>query len=392
MAGPTGIALLGSTGSIGVQTLDVIEAFPGRFRVVALACHRSVDAVVAQARRHRPELVGLADADAAEQASRALGDTAVEAVSGAEGMVRCALHPGADLVVAAVSGIAGLGPVWEAVRAGKRVALANKEPLVVAGHLVMAEAERSGAQIVPVDSEHSAIFQSLLGQERSAVARVILTASGGAFRDVPLEELHRVTPEQALAHPTWKMGPKVTVDSATLFNKGLELIEARWLFGFSPEQLDVVLHRESIVHSLVEFVDGSVLAHLANPDMRLPIQFALSYPERLPRSDPPPDLARLGTLHFAPLSLERWPCVRLAREALAAGGTAPAVLNAADEVAVSWFREGRIQFSDIPGIIESALAGHRVETGDSIDGLLAADASAREFLEKDREKWTSSRA
>ncbi len=390
MAGATGIALLGSTGSIGLQTLEVIEAFPERFRVVALGCHSSVEEVVAQARRHRPELVGLADAKAGEKALGALGGSGVEVVSGEEGMVRCAVHPGVEVVVAAVSGIAGLGAVWEAVRAGKLVAVANKEPLVVAGHLVMGEAARSGAEIVPVDSEHSAIFQSLLSQDRSAVARVVLTASGGALREVPLEELEGVTPEQALAHPTWKMGPKVTVDSATLFNKGLELIEARWLFGFAPEQLAVVLHRESIVHSLVEFVDGSVLAHLANPDMRIPIQFALSYPERLPRGDPPPDLAELGALHFAPLSRERWPCVRLAREALEAGGTAPAVLNAADEVAVSWFLAGRIRFRDIPDIIESALGGCEVEAGDTIAGLLGADARAREFLKRNEEKWTSS--
>lgn len=392
MAAPTGIAILGSTGSIGVQALDVVAAFPDRFRVVALACRSSVDAVVAQAQRHHPRLIGVADAEAAEQVSRALKGSGAEAVSGAEGMVGCALHPEVEVVVAAVSGVAGLGAVWEAVRAGKRVALANKEPLVVAGRLLMAEAARSGAEIVPVDSEHSAIFQSLMGHDRSAVARVILTASGGAFRDLPLEDLHRVTPEQALNHPTWKMGPKVTVDSATLFNKGLELIEARWLFGFAPEHLHVLLHRESIVHSLVEFVDGSVLAHLANPDMRLPIQFALSYPERLPRSDPPPDLADLGALHFAALSLERWPCVRLAREALAAGGTAPAVLNAADEVAVSWFLKNRVRFSDIPAIIESALESCQVQAGDSIGGLMRADAQARDFLERSQDTWTSPRA
>jgi len=392
MAEPKGIALLGSTGSIGVQALEVIEAFPDRFRVVALACRSAADAVVEQARRHSPQLVGVSDSGAAAQVSRALRGTPTEVTSGPDAMVRCALHPAADLVLAAASGIAGLPPVWEAVRAGKRVALANKEPLVAAGHLIMAEAERTGAEIIPVDSEHSAIFQSLLGHDRSAVARVILTASGGAFRDMPAKELRDVTPEQALAHPTWKMGPKVTVDSATLFNKGLELIEARWLFGFAPDQLDVVLHRESIVHSLVEFLDGSVLAHLANPDMRLPIQFALSYPERLPRSEAPPDLAALGALHFAPLSLERWPCVRLAREALAAGGTAPAVLNAADEVAVSWFLEGRVRFTDIPDIIESALAGCEAAPGDSIEAILDADARTRARLEKDQDRWMSSPA
>jgi 1-deoxy-D-xylulose-5-phosphate reductoisomerase len=392
MDDPKGIALIGSTGSIGRQALDVIEAFPDRFRVVALACHSSADAIVEQARRHSPELVGVTDGGAAERVSRALRNTPTEVTSGPKAMVRCAVEGGAGLVLAAASGIAGLAPVWEAVRAGKRVALANKEPLVAAGHPIMAEAERTGAEIIPVDSEHSAIFQSLLGQERSAVARVVLTASGGAFRDLPAEDLCNVTPEEALAHPTWKMGPKVTVDSATLFNKGLELIEARWLFGLAPDQLDVVLHRESIVHSLVEFVDGSVLAHLANPDMRLPIQFALSYPERLPRTDAPPDLAALGALHFAPLSLERWPCVRLAREALAAGGTAPTVLNAADEVAVSWFLEGRVRFTDIPDIIERALAGREVGPGDSIEAILGADARTRARLEKDQDQWMSSLA
>ncbi len=389
MSGPKGIALLGSTGSIGLQTLDVIAAFPDRFRVVALACRSSADEIVEQARRYGPELVAVMEPKAAERAAEGLGGAGVEVASGVEGMVACAVHAGADVVVGAVSGMAGLRPVWEAVRAGKRVALANKEPLVAAGHVIMGEAARSGAEIVPVDSEHSAIFQSLLGQEKGAVARVVLTASGGAFRDMAREDLDGVTPEQALAHPTWKMGPKVTVDSATLFNKGLEIIEARWLFGFAPEQIEVVLHRESIVHSLVEFVDGSVLAHLARPDMRVPIQFALSYPERLPRSDPPPDLAELGALHFEALSLERWPCVRLAREALAAGGAAPAVLNAADEVAVSWFLEGRVGFTQIPRIIEEALAGHTGEEGDGIEEVVAVDGRVRSFLERKRDEWTS---
>ena len=382
MTRPKGIAVLGSTGSIGRQTLDVVEAFPGRFRVVALACHSSADAIIAQAHRHKPRLIALADAQAAETAIRALRDTGVEVMAGPQAIVQCALHPEADVVVAAAAGIVGLLPVWAAVRDGKTLALANKEPLVVAGHLIVSEAARSGAQLLPVDSEHSAIFQSLLGHDRRTVARVILTASGGPFRDVPLEELHCVTPQQALAHPTWKMGPKVTVDSATLMNKGLELIEARWLFGLAPEQIDIILHRESIVHSLVEFVDGSVIAHLAQPDMRLPIQFALSYPERLPRSDPPPDLTRIGTLRFEPFSLERWPCVRLAREALAKGGTAPAALSAADEVAVARFLEGRTTFADIPRIIEGVLDAHEVQAGDSIEALLAADREVREFLER----------
>jgi 1-deoxy-D-xylulose-5-phosphate reductoisomerase len=289
------------------------------------------------------------------------------------------------MVMAAAAGIAGLRPVWEAVRAGKTVALANKEPIVVAGHLITREAARSGAQLLPVDSEHSAVFQLLLGQDRRGVRRVILTASGGAFRDMPEEQLDGVTPEQALAHPTWKMGPKVTVDSATLMNKGLEIIEARWLFGLSPEQVSVVLHPESIVHSLVEFVDGSTLAQLARPDMRVPIQFALSYPERWPRPEPPVDLAAVGALHFAPLSERRWPCVRLAKEALAAGGSAPAALNAADEVAVSWFLSGRIRFTEIAQIIERALNSYAGRPGGSVEELLEVDAQVRRSLESVRQ-------
>jgi len=382
MAGSTRIALLGATGSIGRQTLDVIEALPGLFQVVALSCERSVETVISQAKRHRPQLVAVSDPAAANAVASALAGTGITVESGSDAVIECARHPDADIVVAAIAGVAGLRPVWEAVRAGKRVALANKEPLVVAGHLIVAEAERSGAHLMPVDSEHSAIFQSLLGQDREAVLRVILTASGGAFRDVPEDELDRVTPAQALAHPTWKMGPKVTVDSATLMNKGLELIEARWLFGLEQHQLDIVLHRESIVHSLVQFVDGSVIAHMAQPDMRIPIQYALTFPRRLARVEPPPDLAALGALRFEPFDQERWPCVRLAREAMARGGTAPAVLAAADEVAVARFVAGRIPFARIAKLIEEALAAHRPAPGDSLEALLEADRDTRRHLEE----------
>jgi 1-deoxy-D-xylulose-5-phosphate reductoisomerase len=381
------IAILGSTGSIGRQALEVIAAFPDRFQVASLCCARSGDEIVAQARRHRPALVGVADAEAARLVSTALAGTGIKVVGGPEAMTQCALVVGADVVLAAATGVAGLPAVWAAVRAGRDVAMANKEPLVVAGHLITAEAARTGAALLPVDSEHSAVFQLLLGQDRRAVRRVVLTASGGAFRSLPAEDLEQVTPEQALAHPTWRMGPKVTVDSATLMNKGLELIEARWLFGLRPEQLDVVLHPESIVHSLVEFVDGSVLAHLARPDMRLPIQFALSYPERLPRPEEPLDLARLGTLHFEPLSEERWPTIRLARRVLADRATAAAAMNAADEVAVEWFLSGRIGFTQIPRIIEDVLDRHEPRAGDTIEALLAVDREVRERLEQEREEW-----
>jgi 1-deoxy-D-xylulose-5-phosphate reductoisomerase len=383
------IAVIGSTGSIGLQTLEVIDAFPDRFRVVALACQRSVDAVISQARKYRPSVIAISDPDAADRASGELTGLGARVITGPDALVECATLAEADVIVAAATGIAGLRPVWEAVRAGKTVALANKESIVAAGHLIVREAARSGAQLLPVDSEHSAIFQLLLGQDRSGVGRVVLTASGGAFRDLPEEQLGGVTPEQALAHPTWKMGPKVTVDSATLMNKGLEIIEARWLFGLAPEQVSVMLHPESIVHSLDELIDGSVLAQLARPDMRLPIQFALSYPERLPRPEPPADLAALGALHFSALSERQWPCVRLAKQALAAGGTAPAALNAADEVAVSWFLSGRIRFTEIALIVEQALGRHDVRAGESIEELLEVDREVRGSLHRNEGAWST---
>lgn len=389
MASVKSISVLGSTGSIGRQALDVVDSFPDRFRVVALACRSSAEEVILQARRFRPQLVAVEEEKAATTVCDRLGRDGMQVVVGSEGIAQCAVLPEADIVVAAATGVAGLVPVWEAVRAGKTVALANKEPLVVAGHLIVTEAARSGSRIIPVDSEHSAIFQSLLGQRRESVARVLLTASGGAFRDLDEAQLARVTPEQALAHPTWKMGPKVTVDSATLMNKGLELIEARWLFDLRPDMLDVVLHRESIVHSLVEFVDGSVIAHLARPDMRLPIQFALSYPERLPRPDPPPDLADLGALRFERFDTRRWPCVGLARRATETGGTAPAALNAGDEVAVEWFLQGKVSFSAIPRIVEHAVTTHEVGAGESVEELLAVDRRVRDMLEESAATWTS---
>jgi 1-deoxy-D-xylulose-5-phosphate reductoisomerase len=387
LSAPKRIALLGSTGSIGRQALEVIAAFPDRFRVASLSCLRSADDIVAQARSFHPDLVGVADPAAARAAAAALAGTGIEVAAGAEAAVQCALVPGADLVLAAATGVAGLPAVWAAVQAGREVALANKEPLVVAGHLITAEAARTGATLLPVDSEHSAVFQCLLGQDRGAVRRVVLTASGGAFRSLPAEELEHVTPAQALAHPTWRMGPKVTVDSATLMNKGLELIEARWLFGLRPEQLDVVLHAESIVHSLVDFVDGSVLAQLARPDMRLPIQFALSYPERWPRPEAPLDLARLGTLHFEPLGEGRWPAIALARRVLNSDGTAAAVMNAADEVAVEWFLSGRISFTQIPRIVAEMLERYEPEAGSTVEELLAVDRDVRRRLEEEQGKW-----
>ena len=382
------LALLGSTGSIGRQTLDVVDAFPERFRVVALACRASAAEVVAQAQRYHPSLVGVVESEAAREVTAALAGSGIRVAAGPEAVVECALIAEADIVMAAATGVVGLPAVWEAVRGGRTVALANKEPLVVAGHLITAEAARTGATLLPVDSEHSAIFQALLGQDRQGVRRVVLTASGGAFRELSADQLEHVTPEQALAHPTWRMGPKVTVDSATLMNKGLELIEAQWLFCLAPEQLDVVLHRESIVHSLVDFVDGAVLAQLGRPDMRLPIQFALSYPERLPRPEPPLDLAALGTLHFEPLSAERWPALGLARRVLTERGTSGAVLNASDEVAVSWFLSGRIRFTQIARIVEEMLTRTPVESGESVEALLAVDREVRKKLDMEQMRWS----
>ncbi|MBN1459216.1 MAG: 1-deoxy-D-xylulose-5-phosphate reductoisomerase [Armatimonadetes bacterium] len=390
MSPPKRVALLGSTGSIGRQTLDVVALHPDRFRVVALACRRSSEEIVAQARRFHPSFVAVADEASAAEVASALSDMDLKVAAGQEAMVQCATHAEADITVAAAAGVAGLIPVWEAVKAGKRLALANKEPLVVAGHLITAEAAKSGAQLLPVDSEHSAIFQSLLGQRRDAIAKVTLTASGGAFRDLSTDELARVTPTDALAHPTWQMGAKVTIDSATLMNKGLELIEARWLFALAPEMLEVVLHRESIIHSFIEFVDGSVLAHLAQPDMRVPIQFALSYPERLSRPEPAPDFAALGALHFAPFESARWPCVALAREAMSRGGTTPAALNAADEIAVAWFLSERIPFPAIAEIVEFALENHTPTAGDSLEELLDTDRLVRDLVERNAQKWIRS--
>lgn len=362
-----GVAVLGSTGSIGTQTLDVIRALGGRFRVVALAAGRNTDLLYRQVAEFRPSLVC---ADAALDPDRLAGARVVP-------MAEMASHPDVDVAVVGTTGATGLAPTLAALRAGKAVALANKEVLVMAGGVLTRAAAEGGGEIRPVDSEHSAIWQCLWGEDRGGIARLILTASGGALRDRPLETLDAVTPEEALRHPTWTMGRKVTVDSATLFNKGLETIEARWLFDVPVERIEVVMHRESIVHSLVEFRDGSVKAQLGLPTMRLPIQCALTYPERLPCAVPRLDLAALGSLQFAPPDLARYPCLALAMEAGRRGGTYPAVLAAADEVAVEEFLAGRIRFTDIPRLIERVLAAHSPGPEDDLAALLEADAWAR---------------
>jgi len=370
------VAILGSTGSIGVSTLDVIEAFADRFDVVALAAGGNVERLAAQIVRHRPELVAVRDAAVAGTlAGRLDGTTRI--VHGPQGLIEVAAHPDADLVVSGLVGALGLRPTWAAVEAGRVVALANKEALVVAGEHMTRLAERSGARILPVDSEHNALHQCLVGERPATVRHLWLTASGGPFRGYNAERLSRVSRAEALDHPTWKMGPKITIDSATLMNKGLEVIEAHWLFGVPPSRIRVVVHPQSIVHSMVEFVDGSFKAQLGITDMRHPIQYAMSWPERWETRLRPFDPIAAGRLDFEAPDRERFPCLGLAFDAVAAGGAATAVLNAANEVAVGAFLDERIGFVDIPAIIRGALDRHAGDPADGLDALLAADRAAR---------------
>lgn len=372
------LAILGSTGSIGRQTLEVVAANPNRFSVYALAAGRDVEALRRQVEAFRPALAGLGSTDVEAR------DFPVPLLRGEEGLVALATAPEVDLVVVATSGAAGLAPTLAAIRTRKEIALANKEVLVMAGEIVAAEARAYGVTLRPVDSEHSAIWQCLQGESPAAVERLILTASGGPFRTWPKERLAGITPQEALSHPVWRMGPKITVDSATLFNKGLEVIEAHHLFGVPYERIEVVVHPQSIVHSLVEFCDGSIKAQLGFPDMRLPIQYALGYPERLPHRYTAVRWPELGSLSFEPVDEERFPCLRLAREAGRAGKTYPAVLSAADEVAVALFLDRRIGFLDIPRLIAGALEAHRPAGSVDLPSIYAADAWARDWVEKHR--------
>ncbi len=380
------LALLGSTGSIGEQTLSVVEEFPDRFEVVAVAAGRNIKVLVEQVRRHRPALVAVAEEEGAAQLREALGAEAPEIQVGAPGLVAVAQHP-CDVVVAGLVGAVGLEPTLAALRAGHDVALANKEVMVMAGALVRREVDRAGVRLLPVDSEHSAIFQALEGQRLQDVDKLILTASGGPFRTWTAEEIAAASLEEALNHPNWDMGPKITIDSASLMNKGLEVIEARWLFDVPPERVDVVVHPQSIIHSLVEFIDGSVLAQLGMPDMRVPIALALSHPERLPLSSPRLNLAAAGRLDFETPDTKRFPCLALAYEALRGGEAAPAVLNAANEVAVAAFLAGELAFPAIAAsngnVLEAWLADHRDEAVDSLDEVVAADVWARERAQQE---------
>ena len=374
------ISILGSTGSIGRQSLEVIAALG--FSVGALTAHSSVDLLEQQARQFQPKLVALIDPIAAADLKVRLADTGIRVVSGMDGVVEAATLPEAGTVITAVVGVAGLVPTLAAIDAGKRIALANKETLVCAGELVMQRAKEKGAEIIPVDSEHSALFQSLEGNSRGEVKRLILTASGGPFFGKKREELRNVTRAQALKHPNWSMGAKITIDSATMMNKGLEFIEAMRLYDMPPEKISVVIHRESIIHSLVEYCDGAVLAQLGAPDMRLPIQYALTWPERVPGPADLLDLLTCGPLHFAPPDLEAFPCLALAIQAAKTGGTAPAAMNGANEVAVARFLADEIGFYDIPRLVEETLSQVPVVHAPGLEDILAADAAGREIAKR----------
>ena len=370
------IALLGATGSIGRQTLEVVRELG--LSVAALTAHTQIDLLERQARQFMPRLAVLYDETAAQELRRRLRGTGIEVMAGEEGLLAAATLPEADTVVTAVMGSVGLKPTLAAIRQGKRIALANKETLVCAGELVMDAAERYGAEIVPVDSEHSAVFQCLQGcRDRGEVKRILLTCSGGPFYGRTFEELERVTAADALRHPNWHMGPKITVDSATLMNKGLEIIEAMRLYRLPAEQVQAVIHRQSIVHSLVEYRDGALLAQLGTPDMKLPIRYALTYPYRAESPDAPLDLLTCGALTFAPPDETAFPCLRLARQAAKTGGTACAILNGANEAAVGLFLAGEIGFNDIPRRVERAMERVPVQYKPSLADILEADGAAR---------------
>jgi 1-deoxy-D-xylulose-5-phosphate reductoisomerase len=377
----TNIAILGSTGSIGRSSLDVISTFPDRFRVTYLTAHRNLDLLAEQIHRFRPHGVVVPDESSARRL-RYLVNGTTELLVGEEGLYEAVTREDVDTVVSSLVGFAGLLPTLRAIEAGKDIALANKETLVVAGELVMQKVRERGVKLMPIDSEHCAILQCLQGEDTQSVARLILTASGGPFLHVDRESFAQITPAQALQHPTWKMGNKISIDSATLMNKGLEVIEAHWLFGLAPDNIDVVIHPQSIIHSMVEFVDGSIKAQLGIPDMKLPIQYALTYPERQRSVFQRLDFAALQCMTFFAPDMEKFRCLALAFRALRCGGTAPAVLNAANEVAVHEFLKGRVAFSAIPDLIEAALASHNVVQHPQLSDILRADRETREFVSK----------
>ena len=376
------LCILGSTGSIGTQTLDVVRAYPDRYAVYALCAHRSIDRLIAQAREFNPEVICIADETLYAPLKEALADMPVKIWAGADAIAQVVTMPSIDVVVAAMVGYAGLRPTIEAIKAGKTIALANKETLVVAGEIICNLAMEHHTPILPVDSEHSAIFQSLVGEDRNEIEKILLTASGGPFRTFSPEQMKTVTAADALKHPNWEMGAKITIDSASMMNKGFEVIEAKWLFGVPVEKIQVLVHPQSIVHSAVQFIDGAVKAQLGAPDMRLPIQYALSFPERLASDFPRADLFALGSLTFEEPDLQRFPNLGLAYEAMRRGGNIPCVLNAANEVANLAFREGRCGFLQMSDVIRNTMDKAPFIQKPTYDDYVATDTAARRIAEE----------
>jgi 1-deoxy-D-xylulose-5-phosphate reductoisomerase len=376
------IAILGSTGSIGRNTLEVIEAFPEHFRVLGLTAHKNIDLLERQIKKFKPQLVSISEASLAHQLRKQCKDLKVEVLSGECGAISVAALSEVDLVVSAMVGAAGLVPTFEAICNGKDVALANKETLVTAGSIMTDEAKRKGARILPVDSEHNAILQAIQGYKLSTVKHLILTASGGPFKNHSLNDLQNVTLEEALKHPTWNMGQKITIDSATLMNKGLEVIEARWLFDMPMSKIKIIIHPQSVVHSMVEYIDGSIIAQLGVPDMKIPILYALACPDRLPLNLPSLELAKLGNLSFQEPDFKRFPCLQYAYQAGEEGGSMPIVLNASNEVAVGSFLKKRIRFMDIQATIKKVMDRHSVRKVSAIEEVLEVDQWARREAEK----------
>lgn len=372
------IIILGSTGSIGTNTLDIVQRFPDDFRVVGLTAGGNIEKLEAQIRAFHPQVVAVSTESSAAALRTRCAGLPVEILAGENGIAQVAAMPGAELVISAIVGAAGLLPTLAAIRSGKHIALANKEPMVMAGKLMQEEARKHGVRIFPVDSEHSAIFQSLEGHRLEDVRRLILTASGGALWTLTKEQLQDVTPERALQHPNWKMGSKITIDSATLMNKGLEVVEARWLFDIRESRIDVLIHRESIIHSLVEYEDRSMIAQLGLPDMRTPISYAMQYPERMPLDLPSLDLTEVGKLTFCKPDHDRFPCLNLGYESLRIGGTMPAAMNAANEVAVDAFLNGGLRFIEIADVIRNTMDAHTPREIAGLEDALEADRWARE--------------
>jgi len=374
------IAILGSTGSIGVNALRVIQANPEKYQVTALAAGKNIRLLLEQIKRFRPLAVAVMEETAANELKAQLTNSGrPEIFFGTEGFIRLATMTEADTIISAMAGAAGLLPTYSGIKAGRNIALANKETMVMAGSLVMAEARKHGVSILPIDSEHSAILQSLQGHPREDLRRVILTASGGPFRDLSLEEMSKVTPAQALNHPNWNMGAKVSIDSSTMMNKGLEAIEAKWLFDLKMDQISILIHSQSIVHSMVEYKDGSIISQMGVPDMIIPISFALSFPHHLKTRVPPLELEKIGILSFEKPDMKRFRCLDLALKAAEIGGSMPAVLNGANEIAVESFLKGNIGFLDIPDLIEKTMASHKNHPIDSIETVMEVDRWARDM-------------